>query len=75
MVRAGVVRHPQKWRHCGYHEIQQPPTRYRIIDQPSLLELCYIRSLKNRGQEKPGSGKTGVRKNRGQRTIVSNIDL
>jgi len=39
MVRAGVVRHPQKWLHCGYHEIQQPPERYRIIDQASLLSL------------------------------------
>ena len=45
MVRAGIVRHPQKWPHCGYHEIQQPPSRYRIIDQTSLCHLCGIRSL------------------------------
>lgn len=44
MVRAGVVRHPQKWPHCGYHEIQQPPSRYRIIDQASLCRLCHIPS-------------------------------
>ncbi len=39
MVRAGVVRHPVKWSHCGYHEIQQPRDRYRIIDHDSLLSL------------------------------------
>jgi len=39
MVRAGVVCHPSKWVHCGYHEIQQPSERYRIIDQASLLSF------------------------------------
>ncbi len=39
MVRAGVVRHPAKWAHGGYREIQQPPKRYRIIDIPALMEL------------------------------------
>ena len=38
MVRAGVVRHPAKWAHGGYREIQQPPKRYRIIDIPALME-------------------------------------
>jgi putative transposase len=42
MVRAGVVRHPEKWPHCGYHEIQQPPVRYRIIDQAALLGLTHV---------------------------------
>ena len=44
MVRAGVVRHPRTWPHCGYHEIQRPPGRYRIIDQTSLSRLCRIHS-------------------------------
>lgn len=44
MVRAGVVRHPQTWPHCGYHEIQKPPKRYRIIDQDSLLALTHLSS-------------------------------
>jgi putative transposase len=39
MVRAGVVRHPENWPHCGYHEIQHPRARYRIIDHSSLLAL------------------------------------
>jgi putative transposase len=28
MVRSGVVNHPAKWEHSGYHEIQAPPERY-----------------------------------------------
>jgi putative transposase len=39
MVRAGVVEHPRQWPHCGYHEIQQPAARYRIIDRESLCGL------------------------------------
>lgn len=39
MVRAGVVAHPLDWDVSGYREIQQPPTRYRIIDQDALLDL------------------------------------
>jgi len=35
MVRAGVVKQKQ----CGYHEIQSPPRRYRLIDQKRLLML------------------------------------
>lgn len=44
MVRAGVVRHPAEWKHCGYDEIQNPPERYRIIDQKRLIELCGLNS-------------------------------
>lgn len=40
MVRAGVVKHPAEWRHGGYHEIQSPPQRYRLIDISALMELC-----------------------------------
>ena len=39
MVRAGVVDHPGNWPFCGYNEIQDPPTRYRIIDLDSLAGL------------------------------------
>lgn len=39
MVRAGVVSHPSEWQHCGYHEIQSPPQRYRLIDRSRLIEL------------------------------------
>ena len=31
LVRAGMVNHPRHWADTGYHEIQQPPVRYRII--------------------------------------------
>lgn len=44
MVRAGIVRNPENWRHCGYREIQCPPRRYRIIDQSALLEICQFES-------------------------------
>jgi putative transposase len=40
MVRAGVVDHPVKWMNSGYHEIQQPPKRYRVIDLLGLFGLC-----------------------------------
>ena len=39
MVRAGVVSHPSQWEHSGYHEIQSPPQRYRLIDRRKLVEL------------------------------------
>ena len=39
MVRAGVVDHPRYWLDAGYHEIQQPPARYRIIDREALCGL------------------------------------
>ncbi|MGD2131011.1 MAG: transposase [Lysobacterales bacterium] len=44
MVRAGVVRHPEQWRDAGYHEIQAPPERYRIIDVEALCGLTQSRS-------------------------------
>jgi putative transposase len=40
MVRAGVINHPVKWAHSGYHEIQKPPERYAIIDLQGLSGLC-----------------------------------
>jgi putative transposase len=42
MVRAGVVRHPREWWESGYHEIQSPPERYRIIDRDALCEVIGV---------------------------------
>ena len=39
MVRAGAVDHPREWLEAGYHEIQHPPARYRIIDREALCGL------------------------------------
>ncbi len=39
MVRAGVVAHPWEWRHGGWHEIVDPPRRYRIIARNRLKQL------------------------------------
>jgi len=42
MVRAGVVAHPSDYKCSGYHEIQNPPKRYRIIDRRRLLDYFSI---------------------------------
>jgi putative transposase len=39
MVRAGVAKHPRDWEVSGYHEIQNPPCRRRIIDHNTLQRL------------------------------------
>jgi len=46
MVRAGVVGHPRHWAAAGYHEIQQPPARYRIIDRAALCGLLGVADQK-----------------------------
>ena len=45
MLRAGVVDHPVQWRVSGYHEIQCPLSRYRIVDQSALIELFNLRDV------------------------------
>jgi len=45
MVRAGVVNHPSDWPYCGYHEILGKPLKFRLIDEPSLMELMKMNSL------------------------------
>lgn len=45
MVRAGVVDHPSAWPDCGYHEIQNPPQRYAIIDRQKLAELAMLKDV------------------------------
>lgn len=39
MVRAGVVSHPSEWGESGFHEIQSPPQRYRLINREKLIAL------------------------------------
>lgn len=38
MVRAGVVDHPEKWKHCGYHELISDKSRYRIVNLDKLIQ-------------------------------------
>ena len=45
MVRAGVVDDPVKWVNSGYHEIQQPPKRYRVIDLPGTIWVMRLFEL------------------------------
>lgn len=42
MVRAGVVSHPNDWRWSGYHEIQKPKKRYRVIDHDKLRHFLNV---------------------------------
>ncbi|WP_197910390.1 transposase [Desulfosarcina ovata] len=44
MVRAGVVNHPSEWKWSGYHEIQHPKDRYRLIDHRALKRLLNVDS-------------------------------
>jgi putative transposase len=44
MVRAGVVSHPSEWKWSGYHEIQNPKTRYRLIDHERLKRFLNMNS-------------------------------
>jgi len=37
MIRAGVARHPEDWKHSGYHELIGKRQRYRIINLPRFL--------------------------------------
>jgi REP element-mobilizing transposase RayT len=46
MVRAGVVKHPAEWTSCGFHEIQKPRDRYRIIDHEGLRNILGIPNAK-----------------------------
>ena len=42
MVRAGVVKHPAEWQFGGYNDIQQPKTRYSLINREKLMDLLGI---------------------------------
>ena len=44
MVRAGVVNHPSEWKWSGYHEIQHPKNRYRLIDHKALQRFLNVDS-------------------------------
>ena len=37
MVRAGVIKHPEEWQHCGYSEFMGKKQRCRIINMQLLL--------------------------------------
>ena len=47
MVRAGAVAHPGDWANGGYREIQNPPTRYGVIDLRQLSALCGFAEVAN----------------------------
>ena len=45
MVRARAVRHPSEWRCAGYNEIQNPRSRYRVLDLDRLADLTGCATL------------------------------
>ena len=88
MLRAGVVADPREWAWCGYHEIQNPPQRYRIIDRGRLMSLVDITdsdelSAAHRGWVKDALGNHGVHRDSkwtesiavGSRRFVEGVEL
>jgi putative transposase len=47
MVRAGVVRHPSEWTDCGYNEIVEPVSRYRVIDNDKVVSYFCFQKQEN----------------------------
>ncbi len=45
MVRARAVQHPSEWRCAGYNEIQNPRSRYRVLDLDRLADLTGCATL------------------------------
>lgn len=45
MVRAGVVKHPEEYRHSAFVEIMSPPKRYAVIDDKTLMNQFGITDL------------------------------
>jgi hypothetical protein len=42
MLRAGVVKHPDKWQHCGFQELQLLRRRNTVIDRNELAALIDV---------------------------------
>jgi len=54
MVRAGAVKHPEKWAHGGYHEIQGNRRRNTIVNLNALrdaLEFTSVEALRTAHRE------------------------
>lgn len=47
MVRAGAVKHPSEWPHCGYNEIAEPVGRYRVIDNKKVVSYFGFQKQEN----------------------------
>jgi putative transposase len=42
MLRAGVVKHPDEWQHCGFQELQLLRRRNTVIDRNELAALIDV---------------------------------
>ncbi|MFO7866182.1 MAG: transposase, partial [Candidatus Aminicenantes bacterium] len=43
MARAGVVKHPGEWPHCGYQELMGTKRRYTLINKERLMLLLHTK--------------------------------
>ncbi len=49
IVPPGAVGHPSQWEVGGYHEIQRPRARYRVVDRAALAQLLGVDEGARRG--------------------------
>lgn len=70
MVRAGVVSYPEDWCWSGYHEIQNPPQRYAVINTKALLELFGVNRYKQYQQLHQGWIEEALKAENNQRMIA-----
>ena len=45
MVRAKVIKHPEEWVFCGFHELITKKSRFVILDVQSLMDLFSIQTI------------------------------
>ncbi|MBN1271621.1 MAG: transposase [Candidatus Aminicenantes bacterium] len=43
MVRAGVIKHPEEWPHCGYQELIGNKQRYSLINKERLMRMLQLK--------------------------------
>jgi len=67
MVRAGVVSHPEGWRHGGYYELQNPSKRYRLTNIQRLCELLSLTSEHELRQQRADWIETALKENKLQK--------
>jgi putative transposase len=65
MVRAGAVTYPREWAHGGYHEIQYPRQRYRLVDRERFRDLAGASGSDNFFDAHVSWGKEPLRMNLG----------
>ncbi len=60
MCRNGVVGHPRGWRWCGYHEMRNPPQRYRVIDLGRVTQLLGVGDARALAEAREAAVESGL---------------